>query len=459
MAIQLQTFSVSGLFGIYSHTVTLNTDKHISVIIGPNGRGKTVCLRLIDAMFNRKFAYFAEVPFHQILFTFSNGDYLKVHKHEPSNDDDDHTSAIRNLVIEFPSETGKIEDWKLGEFPSGDPRIRHLTRFLPFLERVTEDIWIDTRDGEEVSLREISELYGDRLPNRISRYLESNEPDRFQQLVNSINCSLIETQRLLVLSEDEWSDEYRPQASRRRRQASSSRYAVEDKARSLRQIIRGTLAQYANLSQSLDRSFPRRVLRAKFQASLTETEIRSQLERLDQNRQELMHAGILDQELEPVSMDGGDIESGVAQVLDVYIEDTAKKLKVFDGLLEKIMALTEIVNERFIDKKLRVDREHGFTVLSQGEERIPLDKLSSGEQHQLILIYDLLFEVKKNSLILIDEPELSLHVSWQKTFIESLERMIALNGFDVVIATHSPPLVAKHFDLTTELGDVEEMSQ
>ena len=158
-------------------------------------------------------------------------------------------------------------------------------------------------------------------------------------------------------------------------------------------------------------------------------------------------------------MDGGNIESGVAKVLDVYIEDMAKKLEVFDGLLKKITALTEIANERFIDKELRVDREHGFTVLSQGGQRIPLDKLSSGEQHQLILIYDLLFEVERNSLILIDEPELSLHVSWQKTFVESLERMITLNAFDVVIATHSPPLVARHFDLTTELGDVEEMSR
>ena len=459
MTIQLQTFSVSGLFGIYSHTVKLNTDKHISIIIGPNGRGKTVCLRLIDAMFNRNFAYFAEVPFHEVLFSFSNGDYIKVHKHRPSDDDDDHAFAIHNLVIEFPSETGKIEDWKPGDFPSGDPRIRHLTRYLPFLERVAEDLWFDTRDGEEYSLREISEQYGDRLPRRILRYLESNEPDRFQKLANSINCSLIETQRLLVLSEDELSNEYRPQTSRRRRQASSSQYAVEYKARNLQQIIRGTLAQYATLSQSLDRSFPRRVLQAKSQSSLTETEIRSQLERLDQNRQELMHAGILDQELEPVSMDGGNIESGVAKVLDVYIEDMAKKLEVFDGLLKKITALTEIANERFIDKKLRVDREHGFTVLSQGGQRIPLDKLSSGEQHQLILIYGLLFEVERNSLILIDEPELSLHVSWQKTFVESLERMITLNAFDVVIATHSPPLVARHFDLTTELGDVEEMSR
>ena len=456
MNVQLQTFAVNGLFGIYSHTVKLNTKKRISVIIGPNGRGKTVCLRLIDAMFNRNFAYFAEVPFQQILFSFSNGDYVKIQKPD-SFDEEGHTFGNQNLVIEYPSETGDAENWNPSAFASGDPRIRHLTRHLPFLERVGADLWIDTRDGEEISLLEIAERYHEHLPSRISRYLESSEPERFREIVNRINCSLIETQRLLVLSEDEWSHEHRFETTHRRRAASSSRYAIDDKARNLQQIIRGTLAQYANLSQSLDRSFPRRVLRAKYRQSIPAVELRAQLEDLDQNRQELMHAGILDEELEQVSMEGGDIESGVAQVLDVYIRDTEKKLKVFEGLLEKISALTEIVNERFIDKRLRVDREHGFTVLSKGGSRIPLDKLSSGEQHQLILIYDLLFEVKKNSLILIDEPELSLHVSWQKTFIDSLERMIALSEFDVVIATHSPPLVARHFELATELGDVEEV--
>ena len=78
------------------------------------------------------------------------------------------------------------------------------------------------------------------------------------------------------------------------------------------------------------------------------------------------------------------------------------------------------------------------------------------KQHQLILVFDLLFEVKQNSFILIDEPELSLHVAWQKTFIESLSRIIELNAFDVLLATHSPALVARHFGLTVGLGAVDE---
>jgi predicted ATPase len=56
---------------------------------------------------------------------------------------------------------------------------------------------------------------------------------------------------------------------------------------------------------------------------------------------------------------------------------------------------------------------------------------------------------------MIDEPELSLHVAWQKTFIESLRRIIALNGFDVILATHAPALVAKHLSLAVELGPVD----
>jgi predicted ATP-binding protein involved in virulence len=108
-----------------------------------------------------------------------------------------------------------------------------------------------------------------------------------------------------------------------------------------------------------------------------------------------------------------------------------------------------------LDKTLRIDRENGFKITSANGTDVPLDRLSSGEQHQLILIFDLLFEVTGNSLILIDEPELSLHVAWQKAFIDSLSRMIALNAFDVILATHSPAIVAKHFDLAVELAPVD----
>lgn len=169
-----------------------------------------------------------------------------------------------------------------------------------------------------------------------------------------------------------------------------------------------------------------------------------------------MGAGIIDTEYQPVTMRPGNIESGVAMALEIYVRDTSQKLDVFNNLRSRLDLFKELIDKRFIDKSIHIDRELGFRITSRTNIEVPLEKLSSGEQHQLILVFDLLFEVTPNSLILIDEPELSLHVAWQKSFIESLKRIIELNAFDVLLATHSPAVVAKHFSLTVELGPVDE---
>ena len=83
--------------------------------------------------------------------------------------------------------------------------------------------------------------------------------------------------------------------------------------------------------------------------------------------------------------------------------------------------------------------------------------LSSGEQHELVLFYELLFKVKPNSLILIDEPELSLHVVWQQQFLGDLEDITKLTGFDILIATHSPLIIHDRWDLTVELKGPENV--
>ena len=65
--------------------------------------------------------------------------------------------------------------------------------------------------------------------------------------------------------------------------------------------------------------------------------------------------------------------------------------------------------------------------------------------------YDLLFRVKSNTLVLIDEPELSLHVTWQKTFLPDLLEIVSATKFDVLLATHSPFIVGDRNDLMTPL--------
>ena len=63
------------------------------------------------------------------------------------------------------------------------------------------------------------------------------------------------------------------------------------------------------------------------------------------------------------------------------------------------------------------------------------------------------FRVPSNTVVLIDEPELSLHVGWQKKFLSDLTAIVELSGLDAVVATHSPFIVGDRDDLLVGLGD------
>lgn len=93
----------------------------------------------------------------------------------------------------------------------------------------------------------------------------------------------------------------------------------------------------------------------------------------------------------------------------MYADDTFKELNSLSKLLLRIELFLGLIKERFNTKHILVSKESGFSINSRGS-LVPLEKLSSGEQHQLVLFFELLFELKENALILIDEPELSLHV-------------------------------------------------
>ena len=111
------------------------------------------------------------------------------------------------------------------------------------------------------------------------------------------------------------------------------------------------------------------------------------------------------------------------------------------------------MNAKFQHKRIRLDRQRGLVAKSDKDESLELDYLSSGEQHELVLHYDLLFRVPPNTVVLIDEPELSLHVAWQKRFLPDLVEIVQLSGFDVLIATHSPFIVGDREDLMVALGN------
>lgn len=73
---------------------------------------------------------------------------------------------------------------------------------------------------------------------------------------------------------------------------------------------------------------------------------------------------------------------------------------------------------------------------------VELANASSGQQQMLCSLFGLLSELTSHSLILIDEPELSLHPSWQMDFLTRLTTILEpFEGCHVIVATHSPLIV------------------
>ena len=176
---------------------------------------------------------------------------------------------------------------------------------------------------------------------------------------------------------------------------------------------------------------------------------------LDRKTEELKKIGILDETpTHPFSETGLEgIDDTRLRVMTLYVLDTAKKLGAFDDLARRTGTLLDNVNQKYRHKTIQLDHEHGFVAVSDNGQQLPLNSLSSGEQQELVLHYDLLFRVPSNTVVLIDEPELSLHVAWQKRFLPDLLEIVKLSGFDALVATHSPFIVGDRSDLMVGLGD------
>jgi len=77
-------------------------------------------------------------------------------------------------------------------------------------------------------------------------------------------------------------------------------------------------------------------------------------------------------------------------------------------------------------------------VTSHSGKNIGLASLSSGEKHLLRILVEALL-IGESSLI-VDEPEISMHVDWQKQLIHSLRALNQTAQF--IFATHSPEVLA-----------------
>lgn len=425
---RIKNITVKDLFGMFHHEIPLNMDDHITIIHGPNGIGKTILLTMLNALFRSFYEEFRSIPFSELSVDFDDKSILRLKKKiKLGVDESGEGGDGSELVFEFSKHGSKLKS--------------HTVNLAGLQE---EMMGVSDREKSVAEFLKISLLSKTRLEfnDKLSQGMES-EPDWLKEIQKSIRIRFIETQRLLSF----------PDSRSRRKYEESHRMTptVLKYSEELANAIREKLAEYAELSQSLDRTFPTRLVKGNGSSKPTIDELRDDLSKLEEKRSRPMAAGLLDRG-EEIDFRDQDIDESNRNVLAVYVHDVKEKLEVLDELTDKIDLLVNIINSRFLYKKMSISKKEGFVFETSDGKKISPTDLSSGEQHELVLNYELLFKVKPNSLILIDEPELSLHVLWQQQFLRDLQEIIRLAGFDVLIATHSPQIIHDRDDLMVELG-------
>ena len=226
---------------------------------------------------------------------------------------------------------------------------------------------------------------------------------------------------------------------------------VTSNAQNLATQIKNVIAKASDVATSLDKSFPSRLLNGIGGKINTTEDLKNALADLETKRQELSNVGLLSSEEESTDPNSYNISATSANVLSLYVQDSQSKLQPYDSIAKKLKLFKKIINSRFLYKKMTIDKDKGYFFVSDEGEEIPIDKLSSGEQNELVMFYNLLFECNENNLILIDEPEISMHIEWLNNMLPDLLAISELNGLSMLIATHSPDFIGEYWNLTTEL--------
>ena len=448
---KIKEIEIRSLFGYFDHKIPLKEDDRITIIHGPNGVGKTTVLRLISDLFEGQFHSLLITPFDRIVVHFKPEGSLTVIR---TDEGEGQNSAKLELIYHFRKERAEY-----AVSPRAQESAFSFLETLENLEPMDENIkrvgpyayeWYEPTTGK-VRLFDESKIFPkNSLPLDIRKSIIP-VPKEIERLLEQIHIIVLETQRLFTRDNEE-----ELTIQNEKKEVPVQRMTVEQYSEDMVSKIKECQRESGEVGASLDGSFPQRLLELKLPQTATEKYIGKKYIRQSKYRDRLMRSGLIAAEATD-TLPPEDLEENALKVLWIYLEDVEQKLEVFDPLLRRVELFKDIVNSRFSYKKFKVDREKGFIFESNHDGSIvPLGSLSSGEQHELVLTYELLFRAPAGALIFIDEPELSLHVSWQRKVLEDIARISELADLDFLVATHSPSIVHDRRDLMVELAGEKE---
>ena len=443
---EVKNIKIRKLFGLFDYNIELNQSESLTVLTGPNGYGKTTILNIIYSLFNQRFFYFQKLNFELISFYFIDGQRIDITK-KKGKDKVEQSVRIVNNQQRIVSQNIETVDVHIRLLQTGTPieafiynsesenkLVLELGKYIP-VHKISQNIVLDSRTGKQFSLRDFLIENINFLPLSVINLINKQGSVKISELLNATNVYLIREERLLT-------------QTRNPNQNVSFDRTIEKYAEELKALIAQKQLDAYQIAQQLDGSFPKRLIECK--EFLSESDFKSRFADLTKKQALLKTFGIA-----TTIQDITEYNNETKNVLTVYLEDSEAKVSVYDELLNKIELFVNILNEKmFAFKSIVINGSQGFYFQLSNGQRLKLTDLSSGEQQEVVLQYELLFKTNPDTLILIDEPEISLHVMWQKAFIQDLQRIAKIKQISFLVSTHAPQIINDNWDLTRDLYEL-----
>ena len=436
---KLITLKIEALFNTFSYNLHFDTQDRYLILTGINGYGKTTILNLISSLANKDLYYFYTVPFASIDFGFEDGSVLSL----SSQRVDDATSTDmpvrggRRLFFEMKEADGKT----IGSFGIDAATIARVMKTNYHFSHIV----INNRLKEDYESKVFYQMMKDEGLLDAIILLTGKNAEQMMMRLDAFNASYIEAERTVecryLRPKNMVPDlEYRD----------SKWYLIDHLASDFRYMLNNEYANYVKYSQKVDADFINQAISSSlvYDRSIYDAE----MEKLGARAKELELLGLIPH------VDVKPYDEANAKMLTAYIVAQNKKMDFYNSLLSKIRLFSKLVEERgFVNKNMSITVKDGFRFRADDNGFIELSLLSSGEQNEVVMLYTLVFNVGDDSMLLIDEPENSLHVLWQKKFMRTIEEVSTVKNLFVVVATHSPQIIGTRWenccDLTELMGE------
>ncbi len=147
----------------------------------------------------------------------------------------------------------------------------------------------------------------------------------------------------------------------------------------------------------------------------------------------------------------------MAHIVAPYLESLERRLDALADTFKVVDNLVTILNGFLSQTSVQFELHEGLTITTRRGDKLGPEDLSSGERHLLLIFCNTVAALSHPSIFIVDEPEISLNIKWQRSLISSLCECIGNKPIQYILATHSLEIISQYKDRVWRLEPTASM--